>query len=84
MWGTMIAGWVLIIGMIVAGLSGYFQWAWWVPVMGGVIAAVVREASQGFRLTQDAGAGFLVRSIIMTLLMFGVIWTIGYGLSRVF
>jgi hypothetical protein len=31
-----------------------------------------------------AGPGFLVRSIIMTLLMSGVIWAIGYGLSRVF
>lgn len=68
----MIAGWVLIIAMIVSGLSGYFHWAWWIPVTSGVIAAVI------------AGPGFLVRSIIMTLLMSGVIWAIGYGLSRVF
>ena len=65
-----------------------FVWRRWVPSLGLVgsaslwaSAAVMREASQGFVLTEQCGSAYLMRSITTTCLLCGVVATGAYALS---
>ena len=49
-----VAEWTRDIALILSGVAGLLHWGWWFPVLFGAIAAVVREASQGFVLTGRA------------------------------
>ncbi len=84
MWGTLISGWTLIFAVVLSGLAGYLQWVWWIPLVGGILTALVRDGVTGFHLTQNAGAGFIIRSMIMAVLMLEIVWAIGYGLASLF
>jgi hypothetical protein len=81
---NVLAHWAFILAALIVGIGGYISWPWWVPIIAGVVASVCQDAAQGFRLTRDAGAGFLVRSVLMGIVMMGVFWGIGYGISRIF
>jgi hypothetical protein len=70
------------IALMLSGVAGLLHWGWWCPVLFGAIAAVVREASQGFVLIQQCGSGYLIRSITMTCLLCGVVATVAYMLSE--
>jgi len=76
-----VAEWTGDIALVLSGVVGFLHWDWWYPVVFGVIAAVVREASQGFVLIQHCGSRYLIRSVTMTCLLCGVVATIGYMLS---
>ena len=56
-----------------SGVGGLLHWAWWFPFLCGAIAALTREASQGFLLTRQCGSGYLIRSITTTCLFCGVV-----------
>ena len=58
-----VAEWTRDIALVLSGVTGLLHWDWWYPVVFGVIAAVVREASQGFVLIQHCGSGYLIRSV---------------------
>ena len=58
-----VAEWTRDIALILSGVAGLLHWGWWFPVLFGAIAAVVREASQGFALSQHCGSGYLIRFI---------------------
>jgi hypothetical protein len=47
-----VAEWTRDIALILSGIAGLLHWGWWFPVLFGAVAAVVREASQGFVLVQ--------------------------------
>jgi hypothetical protein len=76
-----VSEWTRDIALILSGVAGLLHWGWWFPVLFGAIAAVVREASQGFVLIQHCGSRYLIRSVTMTCLLCGVVATIGYMLS---
>ena len=76
-----VAEWTRDIALILSGVAGLLHWAWWVPFLCGVTAAVIREASQGFLLTQQCGSGYLIRSVTATCLLCGVVATGAYILS---
>jgi hypothetical protein len=76
-----VSEWTRDIALTLSGVSGLLHWAWWVPVLIGAIAALIREASQGFVLVQHCGSGYLLRSVTMTCLLCGVIATGAYMLS---
>ena len=76
-----VAEWTRDIALVLSGVAGFLHWDWWYPVFFGAIAAVVREASQGFALSQHCGSGDLIRSITMTCLLCGVVATGTYMLS---
>jgi O-methyltransferase domain len=76
-----LAEWTGDIALAFSGLAGLLHWDWWFPVLFGTIAALTREASQGFLLTQQCGSGYLIRSITMTCLLCGVVATAAYMLS---
>ena len=76
-----VAEWTRDIALILSGVSGFLHWAWWVPLLCGVSAALMREASQGFLLTQQCGSGYLIRSITTMCLLCGVVATGAYMLS---
>ena len=44
----------------------------------------MREASQGFLLTQQCGSGYLIRSITTTCLLCGVVATVAYMFSTIY
>jgi hypothetical protein len=79
-----VSEWTRDIALILSGVAGLLHWAWWVPVLFGAIAALVREASQGFVLVQHCGSGYLVRSVTMTCLLCGVVATGAYMLSSLY
>ena len=76
-----VAEWTLDIALILSGVVGFLHWDWWYPVVFGVIAAVVREASRGFVLIQHCGSGYLIRSVTTTCLLCGIVATGAYVLS---
>ena len=78
-----VAEWTRDIALILSGVAGLLHWAWWVPLLCGASAALMREASQGFLLTQQCGSGYLVRSVTMTCLLCGVVATGAYMLSTI-
>ena len=46
--GITVAEWTRDIALVLSGVVGFLHWGWWYPVVFGAIAALVREASQGF------------------------------------
>ena len=76
-----LAEWTGDIALVFSGLAGLLHWDWWFPVLFGTIAALTREASQGFLLTQQCGSGYLIRSITTTCLLCGVVASVAYMLS---
>ena len=76
-----VAEWTGDIALVLSGVVGFLHWDWWYPVVFGVIAAVVREASQGFVLIQHCGSGYLIRSVTTTCLLGGIVATGAYVLS---
>jgi hypothetical protein len=76
-----VAEWTRDIALILSGVAGLLHWGWWIPILSGVTAAVIREASQGFLLTQQCGSGYLIRSITTTCLLCGVVATVAHLLS---
>jgi hypothetical protein len=76
-----LAEWTGDIALVFSGLAGLLHWDWWFPALVGTIAALTREASQGFLLTQQCGSGYLIRSITMTCLLCAVVATAAYMLS---
>ena len=79
-----VSEWTRDIALTLSGVSGLLHWAWWVPVLIGAIAALIREASQGFVLVQHCGSGYLLRSVTVTCLLCGVIATGAYMLSSLY
>ena len=49
-----VAEWTRDIALILSGVAGFLHWAWWIPLLCGASAALMREASQGFVLTGRA------------------------------
>jgi len=76
-----VAEWTRDIALVLSGVTGLLHWDWWYPVVFGAIAALVREASQGFLLIQHCGSRYLIRSITTTCLLCGVVATGAYALS---
>ena len=76
-----VAEWTRDIALVPSGVTGLLHWEWWYPVVFGAIAALVREASQGFLLIQHCGPRYLIRSITTTCLRCGVVATVAYMLS---
>jgi hypothetical protein len=76
-----VAEWTRDIALVLSGVVGLLHWDWWYPVVFGAIAALVREASQGFVLSQHCGSGYLLRSITTTCLLCGVVAMGAYVLS---
>jgi hypothetical protein len=76
-----VAEWTRDIALVLSGVGGFLHWAWRSPVVFGAIAAVLREASQGFVLIQHCGSGYLLRSITTTCLLCGVVASAAYMLS---
>jgi hypothetical protein len=76
-----VAEWTRDIALILSGVAGLLHWGWWFPVLFGAVAAVVREASQGFVLVQHCGSGYLIRSLTTTCLLCGVVATVAYVVS---
>ena len=76
-----VAEWTRDIALVLSGVAGLLHWEWWYPVLFGAIAALVREASQGFVLIQHCGSGYLLRSITTTCLLCGLVATVAYMLS---
>jgi hypothetical protein len=76
-----VAEWTRDIALVLSGVTGLLHWDWWYPVVFGAIAALVREASQGFLLIQHCGPRYLIRSITTTCLLCGVVATVAYMLS---
>ena len=76
-----VAEWTRDIALILSGVAGFLHWAWWVPLVCGASAALMREASQGFLLTQQCGSVYLIRFITTTCLLCGVVATGAYALS---
>ena len=73
-----VAEWTGDVALVLSGVVGFLHWDWWYPVVFGVIAAVVREASQGFVLIRS---GYLIRSVTTTCLLCGIVATGAYVLS---
>jgi len=69
--------------LTLSGVAGLFHWHWWFPVLLGAVAALVREASQGFVLIQHCGSRYLIRSLTMTCLLCGVVATAAYAVSLI-
>jgi len=78
-----VAEWTRDISLILSGVAGFLHWVWWVPLLCGASAALMREASQGFLLTQQCGSAYLIRSITTTCLLSGVVAVGAYLLSVV-
>ena len=76
-----VAEWTWDIALVLSGVAGLLHWGWWYPAIFGAIAAVVREASQGFVLIQHCGSGYLIRSLTTTCLLCGVVAMGAYVLS---
>jgi hypothetical protein len=76
-----VAEWTRDIALVLSGAAGLLHWDWWFPVLFGAVAALVREASQGFVLIQHCGSGYLIRSVTTTCLLCGVVATVAYMLS---
>jgi hypothetical protein len=76
-----VAEWTRDIALVLSGVTGFLHWGWWYPVLFGAIAALVREASQGFALIQHCGSGYLIRSITTTCLLCSLVATGAYALS---
>jgi hypothetical protein len=76
-----VAEWTHDIALVLSGVAGLLHWGWWYPAIFGAIAAVVREASQGFVLIQHCGSRYLLRSITTTCPLCGVVATGAYVLS---
>jgi hypothetical protein len=76
-----VAEWTRDAALILSGVAGFLHWGWWFPVLCGAIAAIVREASQGFVLIQHCGSGYLIRSITTACLLCGIVATGAYVLS---
>jgi hypothetical protein len=76
-----VSEWTRDIALILSGITGLLHWAWWIPLLCGASAAFMREASQGFLLTQQCGSGYLIRSITTMCLLCGVVATVAYTLS---
>ena len=76
-----VAEWTRDIALILSGVAGLLHWGWWFPILCGAIAALTREVSQGFLLTQQCGSGYLIRSITTTCLLCGIVATGAYVLS---
>jgi hypothetical protein len=76
-----VAEWTRDIALIVSAMAGLLHWAWWFPVLCGAIAVLIREALQGFLLTQHSGSGYLIRSVTTTCLLCGLAATVAYMLS---
>jgi hypothetical protein len=76
-----VAEWTRDIALILSGVAGLLHWGWWFPVLFGAIAAVVREASQGFVLIQHCGSRYLIRSLTTTCLLCGIVATVAYVVS---
>jgi hypothetical protein len=76
-----VAEWTRDIALVLSGVAGFVHWDWWYPVVFGAIAALVREATQGFALIQHCGSGYLIRSVTTTCLLCGVVATVAYTLS---
>ena len=76
-----VAEWTRDTALILSGLAGLVHWAWWYPILFGAVAALVREASQGFVLIQHCGSGYLIRSITTNCLLCGLVATGAYLLS---
>jgi hypothetical protein len=79
-----VAEWTRDTALILSGVAGLLHWDWWYPVVLGAIAALVREASQGFVLTQHCGSGYLLRSITTMCLFCGVVAAGAYAISTVY
>jgi hypothetical protein len=79
-----VAEWTRDAALILSGVAGLLHWAWWVPLLCGASAALMREASQGFLLTQQCGSGYLIRSITMICLFCGVVAAGAYMLSTIY
>jgi hypothetical protein len=77
-----VAEWTRDIALVLSGVAGLLHWGWWFPVLFGAIAAVVREASQGFVLIQHCGSGYLIRAVTMTCLVCGVVATALYAFGH--
>jgi len=76
-----LAEWTEDAALVLSGLAGLLHWGWWFPVLFGTIAALTREASQGFLLTQQCGSRYLIRSITMTCLFCAIVATVAYIIS---
>ena len=76
-----VAEWTGDLALILSGVARLLHWAWWVPVLIGAIAALIREASHGFVLVQHCGSGYFLRSVTVTCRLCGVIATGAYMLS---
>ena len=81
--GATIAEWMRDIALILSGAAGLLHWGWWFPVLLGAVAALVREALQGFALIQHCGSRYLVRTVTTTCLVCGLVATAGYMLSLI-
>ena len=81
--GATIAEWTRDVALILSGVAGLLHWGWWFPVLLGAVAALVREASQGFMLIQHCGSRYLIRSLTTTCLVCGVVEAVGYMLSLI-
>ncbi len=80
-------GHLLWVAFIVVGLAGFYHWPWWIPVAASAAGYAARELASGFQvtnLTQTLGLPFLLRSMAMGAVMFGVTWAAGYGVSFLF
>ena len=79
-----VAEWTGDIALILSGVAGLLHWAWWVPLLCGASAALMREASQGFLLTQQCGSGYLIRFMTTMCLFCGVVAAGAYALSTIY
>ena len=79
-----VAEWTRDIALILSGVAGLLHWAWWVPLLCGASATLMREASQGFLLTQQCGSGYLIRSITTMCLFCGAVAAGAYALSTIY
>jgi len=73
-----------LVGIIVVGIAGYQHWDWPYSVGVAVLTFIAYQAGTRFQavhLTAQAGIGFLWRHLVMSAILFGVIWLIGYGVA---
>jgi hypothetical protein len=81
-WSPAVSGRVFTIAALVAGTSGYFGWPWCIPLAAGGLAILTDETPLHASLSQDMTPGFHIRSSIMTAVLMGISWTLGFTLSQ--
>lgn len=85
MLGYILGNWGAVLSLTAMVFAGFYHWPWWVVMTCALCGALAREWASGFRTERIArveGVGFAIRVAIMYMVIFAVVWTIGYGLSR--